>query len=79
MTSITLAEYLTSIVAPVVARDLKEEMGKMMGEPDPTRPMERSSDGNWYRASEEITVCGAACGSTEDNLPALRQRNSQGS
>ncbi len=35
---ITLAEYLTSIVAPVVARDLKEEMGKMMDEPEPKRP-----------------------------------------
>ena len=35
---ITLAEYLTSIVAPVVARDLKNEMGKMMDEPEPKRP-----------------------------------------
>jgi reverse gyrase len=34
---ITLAEYLTSIVAPIVARDLKEEMSKMMDEPEPKR------------------------------------------
>jgi hypothetical protein len=30
---ITLAEYLTSIVGPVVTRDLKEEMGKMLDDP----------------------------------------------
>jgi reverse gyrase len=30
---ITLAEYLTSIVEPIVARDLKEEMGRMMDQP----------------------------------------------
>jgi reverse gyrase len=35
---ITLAEYLTSIIGPIVTRDLKEEMGKMMDEPEPKKP-----------------------------------------
>jgi hypothetical protein len=35
---ITLAEYLTSIVGPIVTSDLKEEMGKMMDEPAPKKP-----------------------------------------
>jgi len=35
---ITLAQYLSDIVGPIVARDLKEEMGKMMDEPKAKHP-----------------------------------------
>ena len=39
---ITLAEYLTSIVGPVVERDLKAEMAKMMDQ-EPKRPIKGGS------------------------------------
>ena len=41
---ITLAEYLTSIVGPIVTHDLKEEMGKMTDEPEPKRSKGGLSD-----------------------------------
>jgi hypothetical protein len=41
---ITLAEYLTSIVEPVVTRDLKEEMGRMIDStPKPPRSPKSSA------------------------------------